>query len=72
MFCEGIVSCPFLRHDRAFKDFMDMGNTDGDRNVGEIMLGSAFARLPNPTNPLVRYMVVKEEIVAMEKHGIFL
>lgn len=60
---------PFLRHDRVFKDFMDMGSQDGDRNVGEIMLGSSFARLPSPTNPLVRYLVLREEVAAMEKHG---
>ena len=60
---------PFLRHDRVFKDFMDMGSQDGDRNIGEIMLGSAFARLPSPTNPLVRYLVLREEVAAMEKHG---
>lgn len=70
LFCEGIVANPFLRHDRAFKDFMDMGSQDGDRNVGEIMLGSCFARLPSPTNPLVRLMVLKEEVIAMEKHGL--
>lgn len=68
MFCEGIVANPFLRHDRAFKDFMDM-DPNGGQNIGEIMLGTSFARLPNPTNPLVRYMVLKEEIAAMEKHS---
>jgi hypothetical protein len=33
------------------------------------MLGSAFARLPNPSNPLMRYMVVREEVTGMEKHA---
>ena len=69
LFCEGIVMNPFLRHDSTFRSFMDMRSDPSGTNVGECMLGSALARLPNPSNPLVRYMVIKEEVVAMEKQS---
>jgi hypothetical protein len=67
LFCEGIVENPFLRHDQNFRDFMDMSSKDG--NVGEAMLGRAFAQLPDPINSLMRYLVLTEEVNAMEKHG---
>lgn len=61
------MQCPFLRYDKAFRDFMDM--KENDKNQGEMMLAMAFGRLSSPTNPLVRYMVLKEEVAAMEKFG---
>ena len=40
-----------------------------DTNVGERMLQEAMGRVPPPANPLVRYLVVKEEVLNLEKSG---
>jgi hypothetical protein len=40
-----------------------------DVNVGEKMLQDTLLRVPPPSNPLVRYLVLREEVNALEKHG---
>jgi hypothetical protein len=64
------VSNPFLRHDRVWKDFMNSDvRSASDINVGEKMLQDLLLRVPPPSNPLVRYLVLREEVNALEKHG---
>lgn len=72
LFCENVVASPFLRHDRVWKDFMNCDvRGDSDVNMGEKMLQDTLLRVPPPSNPLVRYLVLREEVNALEKHGAY-
>lgn len=69
LFCQDIVSSPWLRNDSEWIEFMRSASMQVDTsvNMGEAMLLSAFAQLEPPANPYQRMCEFKDEMLLVDR-----
>jgi hypothetical protein len=77
LFCESIVANPWLRHDKAWKDFMSSSTSsasslESDRNISEEMLINMLDKLLLPADAFERVAILKDEVTAVEKQRKFI
>mmetsp|Transcript_602 Transcript_602/g.1010 ORF Transcript_602/g.1010 Transcript_602/m.1010 type:complete len:542 (+) Transcript_602:52-1677(+) len=69
LFCESVVSNPWLRKDPAWIDFMSTNASKGDdkKDIEEDMLQAILDRLNMPSMPLERTYELKDELNVVDK-----
>lgn len=76
LFCEAVISNPFLRNDRQWREFIGMQPVVGDsasENFGESFLFATLAQLEVPYRFTLQQRIsdLKEESVVIEKSGVY-